>query len=35
VLIDRKGVVRYIEAGTSSSRLVELRAMILKLLAEK
>ena len=35
VLIDRKGVVRYIEAGTSSSRLVELREMILKLLAEK
>jgi thiol-disulfide isomerase/thioredoxin len=35
VLIDRKGVIRYIEAGTSSSRLVELREMILKLLAEK
>ena len=35
VLIDRKGVVRYIEAGTSSSRLVELQEMILKLLAEK
>lgn len=35
VLIDRKGVVRYIEAGTSSSRLVEMREMILKLLAEK
>ena len=34
VLIDRKGVVRYIEAGTSSSRLVEMREMILKLLAE-
>jgi hypothetical protein len=35
VLIDRKGVVRYIEPGTSSSRLIELREMILKLLAEK
>lgn len=35
VLIDRKGVIRYIEAGTSSSRLVEMREMILKLLAEK
>lgn len=35
VLIDRKGVVRYVEAGTSSTRLVELREMIIKLLAEK
>lgn len=35
VLIDRKGVIRYIEAGTSTSRLVEMREMILKLLAEK
>ena len=35
VLIDRKGVIRYIEAGTSSSRLVEMREMILKLIAEK
>jgi thiol-disulfide isomerase/thioredoxin len=35
VLIDRKGAIRYIEAGTSSSRLVEIREMILKLLAEK
>ena len=35
VLIDRKGVVRYIETGTSSSRLSELRSMIIKLLAEK
>ncbi len=35
VLIDRKGIVRYVEAGTSSSRLSELRSMILKLLAEK
>ncbi|MDI1240523.1 MAG: redoxin domain-containing protein [bacterium] len=35
VLIDRKGKIRYIEAGTSSSRLVEMREMILKLLAEK
>lgn len=35
VLIDRKGVVRYIEAGTSSSRIAEMHDMILKLLAEK
>lgn len=35
VLIDRKGVVRYIEAGTSSARLAQLREMLLKLLAEK
>ena len=35
VLVDRKGMIRYIEAGTSSSRLVEMREMILKLLAEK
>ena len=35
VLIDRKGVVRYIEAGTSPTRLIEMREMILKLLAEK
>lgn len=35
VLIDRKGVIRYIEAGTSTSRLVEMREMILQLLAEK
>jgi thiol-disulfide isomerase/thioredoxin/Flp pilus assembly protein TadG len=35
VLIDRKGVVRYIETGTSPYRLQELREMIDKLLAEK
>jgi peroxiredoxin len=35
VLIDRKGVVRYVETGTSTYRLVQLRAMIEKLLAEK
>lgn len=35
VLIDRKGVIRYIEAGTSSSRIEDLREMIVKLLAEK
>ncbi len=35
VLIDRRGIVRYVEAGTSSSRLVEMREMILKLLDEK
>ncbi|HEX8287176.1 MAG TPA: TlpA disulfide reductase family protein [Pyrinomonadaceae bacterium] len=35
VLIDRKGVIRYIESGTSSTRIEEMRAMLLKLLAEK
>ena len=35
VLVDRKGIVRYIEAGTSTSRLLQTREMILKLLAEK
>ncbi len=35
VLIDRKGVIRYIESGTNSTRIEELRAMILRLLAEK
>jgi thiol-disulfide isomerase/thioredoxin len=35
VIIDRKGIIRYIEAGTSSSRIEEMREMILKLLAEK
>lgn len=35
VLIDRKGVIRYIESGTNPSRIEELRAMILKLLNEK
>lgn len=35
VLIDRKGIIRYIETGTSPTRLDEMRTMILKLLAEK
>ena len=35
VLIDRKGVVRYIETGTSPTRLEQMREMIVKLLAEK
>lgn len=35
VLIDRKGVVRYIEPGTSPTRLEQMREMIIKLLAEK
>lgn len=35
VLVDRKGVIRYIESGTNPSRIEELRAMILKLLNEK
>ena len=35
ILIDRKGIIRYIEPGTSTSRIAEMHAMILKLLAEK
>lgn len=35
VVIDRKGVVRYIESGTNPTRLFELREMIERLLAEK
>ncbi len=35
VLIDRKGVIRYIESGTSTERLAQIREMILKLMAEK
>jgi len=35
VLIDRKGVIRYIEPGTSSTRLEQMREIIVKLLAEK
>jgi len=35
VLIDRKGKIRYIESGTSPSRLEDMRQMILRLLAEK
>lgn len=35
VLIDRKGVIRYIETGTSPSREEEIRVEIEKLLAEK
>jgi len=35
VLIDRKGVIRYIETGTSASREEEIRQEIEKLLAEK
>ncbi len=35
VVIDRKGVIRYIESGTNPSRIEEMRAMVLKLLAEK
>lgn len=34
VLIDRKGVIRYIEAGTSSTRIEQMRLMLVKLLAE-
>ena len=35
VLIDRKGVIRYLESGTSPYRLDEMREMIAKLVAEK
>jgi thiol-disulfide isomerase/thioredoxin len=35
VLIDRKGVIRYIDSGMSAGREEELRKMIEKLLAEK
>jgi thiol-disulfide isomerase/thioredoxin len=35
VLIDRKGIIRYIDTGTSAGKEEELRAMIEKLLAEK
>lgn len=35
VLIDRKGIIRYLETGTSRSREEEVREMIIKLLAEK
>jgi hypothetical protein len=35
VLIDRKGVIRFVESGTSSSRLEQIRENIVKLLAEK
>ncbi len=35
VLIDRKGIIRYIETGTSASREEEIREEIVKLLAEK
>ena len=35
VIIDRKGVVRYVETGTSSERIEQMHQMILKVLAEK
>lgn len=35
VLIDRKGMIRYIESGTNPSRIEEIRETIIKLLAEK
>lgn len=35
VLIDRKGVIRYIDSGTSTDREEEIRKTIVKLLAEK
>ena len=35
VLIDRRGVVRYIESGTSPERIEQIRDMIAKLITEK
>ena len=35
VIIDRKGKIRYIDSGTSTTRLEDMRQIILKLLAEK
>ena len=35
VLIDRKGVIRYLESGASPTRIEDMRQMMLKLLAEK
>jgi len=35
VIIDRKGVIRYIETGTSQTRIEQMHEMVLKLLAEK
>ena len=35
IMIDRKGIIRYIETGTSPTRQADMRAMLLKLLAEK
>ena len=35
VLIDKKGVIRYIESGTSPYRLNQMREMLFKLMAEK
>ncbi|MGI8494531.1 MAG: redoxin domain-containing protein [Pyrinomonadaceae bacterium] len=35
VLIDRRGIIRYVETGASADREIEIRAMVEKLLAEK
>ncbi len=35
VIIDRKGIIRYIESGTNSNRGAEIQAVVEKLLAEK
>jgi thiol-disulfide isomerase/thioredoxin len=35
VLIDRKGVIRYIDSGTNPTRIEELRQMVMRLLNEK
>ena len=34
-IVDRNGIVRYVESGTNPTRIEEMRATILKLLAEK
>ena len=35
VIIDRKGVIRYVDSGASPTRFFEMRELIRKLLAEK
>ena len=35
VIIDRKGIIRYIETGTSETRLLEIRSVIARLVLEK
>jgi len=35
VIVDRKGVIRYVDSGSSPTRFFEMRELIRKLLAEK
>jgi thiol-disulfide isomerase/thioredoxin len=35
VIIDRKGIIRYLESGTSPMRIAQMRETVIKLLAEK